>query len=136
MSNDNIITFPKKKQSEFCPFLFVETFFEHKRESFFVMGLCENQRRLRLLPFVINAGQEKHRMAIAEKIVTHYSMTGGSLPIWGDIACYKYFISADIAEVFSISGEFIKISNEPNPDAAAVCWKVQEGQDQKKYEIS
>jgi hypothetical protein len=39
------------------------------------MGLCENQRRLRLLPFVINAGQEKHRMAIAEKIVTHYSMT-------------------------------------------------------------
>jgi hypothetical protein len=100
------------------------------------MGLCKNQRRLRLLPFVINAGQEKHRMAIAEKIVTHYSMTGGSLPIWGDIACYKYFTSADIAEVFSISGEFIKISNEPNPDAATACWKVQEGQDQKKYEIS
>ncbi|AGH46796.1 hypothetical protein [Paraglaciecola psychrophila] len=44
--------------------------------------------------------------------------------------------SADIAEVFSISGEFIKISNEPNPDAATACWKVQEGQDQKKYEIS
>ncbi|MFT6845958.1 MAG: hypothetical protein ACJAUV_002158 [Flavobacteriales bacterium] len=56
--------------------------------------------------------------------------------MWGEIACYKYFTSADIAEVFSISGEFIKISNESNPDAATACWKGQEGQDQKEYEIS
>jgi hypothetical protein len=111
----NIVDFKTKKTQSFQPFIFIDTLFERKREMLFAMALLENQREIRVTQATIDAPTENQLVTLGEIIRVHFKTTNGQLPIWGQIHCYKFFITPDSALIFDIHGHFVQTINEELP---------------------
>jgi hypothetical protein len=127
-SDFNNLYFIKDKRAErFQPYLFVETYFERKREMVIAMALCEHERRIKLSDGVAQLNNDIRQILLGEVCAVHYKASKKELPIFGSIQCYKYFYQPNRAWVFDVAGNFIEAVEEIEPDKAR-AWEELDGE--------
>ncbi|MBT1450551.1 hypothetical protein KJ365_06620 [Glaciecola sp. XM2] len=126
----NLLPFTPKQSKAFRPFIFVDTLFVHDKESFFVMGLCENKRTIHISDETLALPKAQQRHVISEMVRSHFKGSGGTLPVWKEIHYYRFFHTAKNAWVFDVSGTFLYESQEELPARATA--KV----DGKEFELN
>ncbi|MEQ3652190.1 MAG: hypothetical protein ABNH21_14655 [Glaciecola sp.] len=127
MGNDfnNLYFIKDKRNEQFQPYLFVETYFERKREMVIAIAFCEGQRRIKLSSRVEQMKFEVRQIIIGEICAVHYKASKKELPIFGSIQCYKYFYQPDKAWVFDVAGNFIETISEAEPDKATASEELE-----------
>ena len=86
------------------PYIFVDTGFKRTTQPIFALAFMESHRRIPVSPEINQMVIEQRNPKIQSIIQQHYQDTAGELDLWGEILCYKYFITDSDALVFDVDG--------------------------------
>lgn len=108
------------------PFIFVDTGFKRTTQPIHALAFMEGRRRIPVSPEINQMLIEQCIPEIQNIILKHHHDTNGILDMWGEIQCYKYFITEQDAIVFDVDGTVLSGVEQSAPPAATLTLKGQD----------
>lgn len=109
----------KEIAESFKPFVWVDTEFKRTSEPVIALAVCEHRRYIRFPDTFYRHSLDTQLSLAGEKAALYYEQTGGTLPIWGEIKRFRYYVAEDDAYILNIKGEVIGRHHGPVDNKAS-----------------